>query len=352
MNYPKLKLFFLIRLNKGIRYKKLNYRKMILLNFYNIYHIITNPDLYIYDKFLVKNDNINKNYEYNKSIILNKKFSIYRFDNFFINDKFIMIKLINLDIFKFINFINPVFLNKLIYLFKKILFIYTIFLSHEIYDKYIILSKKLRKIKFRHLISIHYKYQNTQFKFITYIYKYYFKKYSCFIFLNHFLINYGFLSFYCLEDNVYIINYIKKKILLYRIINIFISRHVKTQFDKLFNYIDVDPHKANSFKNPALQKMWNINYIRYKKKKTPIHSPIYSNIFRGYNYENKINNIKSFDKNIPISKNSYKVKINWDFIFFWKAIIKWSFIRFYSIISYIDDEDLLKLLYNYKYSLD
>tara|TARA_B110001454_G_C12565951_1_gene369778 strand:- start:8 stop:775 length:768 start_codon:yes stop_codon:yes gene_type:complete len=255
MNYPKLKLFFLIRLNKGIRYKKLNYRKMILLNFYNIYHIITNPDLYIYDKFLVKNDNINKNYEYNKSIILNKKFSIYRFDNFFINDKFIMIKLINLDIFKFINFINPVFLNKLIYLFKKILFIYTIFLSHEIYDKYIILSKKLRKIKFRHLISIHYKYQNTQFKFITYIYKYYFKKYSCFIFLNHFLINYGFLSFYCLEDNVYIINYIKKKILLYRIINIFISRHVKTQFDKLFNYIDVDPHKANSFKNPALQKM-------------------------------------------------------------------------------------------------
>ena len=217
---------------------------MLLLNFYNIYYIITNSDLYIYEKSL-----------FNKSIIFNKKLSIYRHDNFLLNNKRLIIRLTDLKINKFIKFIDPIIYSRLINLFKKILFIYIIFISHEIYDRYIILSKKLRKIKFRHLISIHYKYQNIQFKFITYIYKYYFENYTTSLFSNHILINYGFLSFYCLEDNNYIINYIKKNILLYRIINIFIGRHINMQFNKLFNYIDVDPHKANSFKNPSLQKM-------------------------------------------------------------------------------------------------
>lgn len=349
-NYPKLKKIFLIRLNKSIKYKKLYYRKMLLLNCYNIYYIITNLDLY---KYINENLLLNNNHEFNKSIILNKKLSIYRHDNFLLDNKRLIIKVTDWGINKFIKFINPIIYSRLINLFKNILLIYIIFISHEIYDRYIILSKKLRKIKLRHLISIHYKYQNMQFKFIIYIYKYYFKNYTSSLFLNHILINYGFLSFYFLEDNNYIINYIKKNILLYRIINIFISRHINMQFNKLFNYIDVDPHKANSFKNPSLQKMWNINYIRHKRNKSPIHSPIYSNIFKGYNYENKINNVKSFNKNIPIAKNSYKVKINWDFIFFWKAIIKWSFIKFYCIINFIDDdEDLFNLVSNYKYSLE
>jgi hypothetical protein len=100
---------------------------------------------------IMNNINIDNFNEYNKSLILNKKFSLYIYDNLRLNNKNLILKLINLNLNRFINFINPIIYQKLIKIFKKILFIYIIFLAHEIYNKYIILSSKLRKIKFRHL---------------------------------------------------------------------------------------------------------------------------------------------------------------------------------------------------------
>lgn len=111
---------------------------MILLNFYHIYYIITNADFYRY-----KNQKPLYNYhELKKSIILNKKLSLFRYDNFLLDNKGLIIKLTNFGFNKFIKYINPIIYSRLINLFKKILLIYIIFISHEIYDKYIILSKK------------------------------------------------------------------------------------------------------------------------------------------------------------------------------------------------------------------
>ena len=345
-NYPKLRNFLVIRLKKGIRYRKKDYRNMVLLNFYNIYYIITNLKSYIKSNSIISTNN-------NTSMLLKEDSLLFINNKLHIDNKNLIFKLINLNLFRFINFVNPIIYYKLIKLFKKILLIYITFISHEIYNRYFLLSEKLRKIRFRHIISLHYKYENLQYKFISFIFKYYWKYYNNTIFSNHILINYGFLSFYCLENNIYIMNYIRKNILIYRIINIFLIKYINNIFKTFFNYIDVESHKANSFKNPALQKMWNINYIKNWKNKSYIHSPIYSNVFKGYNYENKINNIKSYNKNMPIPKNYYVVNINWNFIFFWKAIIKWSFIKFYNIVNYINDEiGLHKILSNYKYSVE
>lgn len=373
-NYPKLKDILIIKINKGILFEKYNYRAAILLKFFNIYHIISNSDLNIdknirfINKFkhnqilknnikknssLINNSAIDNYNESNKSKILYKSFSLFKFKNLAIDNEHLITKITNLNIFKFLDLINPFSYFKFLKIFKNILTIYIIFITHEIYNRYILLSKKLRKIKFRHLISIHYKYQSIQFKFISYIYKYYFMNYNNKIFSKPSLINYGFLSYYYLENNIYIINYIKKNILLYRILNIFIVKHINIKFHNFFNYIDVEAHKANSFKNPALQKMWNINYIKNWKYKYPLHAPLYSNVFEGYNYDNRINHIISYNKNMPIPKNYYITQINWNFLSYWKTIIKWSFIKFYTILNNVSNElELSKIIYNYKYSLE
>jgi hypothetical protein len=99
--------------------------------------------------------------------------------------------------------------------------------------------------------------------------------------------------------------------------------------------------------------MWHINYIRNWKYKSFLHAPLYSNVYKGYNYDNKINHIIAYNKNMPIPKHSYITQINWNFITYWKTINKWSFIKFYNILNNLDNEkELSKIIYNYKYSLE
>lgn len=150
MNYPKLKSFLIVKFKKGVIHRKKNYRQMVFSNFFRIYYIITNKKI----------NNFSLNY--------NNFFSFS-----YQNSKFYNNKLVDLNIFKFINIINPIVYFKLIKIFKKVFIIYVTFISHDIYHYYFLLSKNLRKVKFRHIISLHYKYENIRYKYISFVYKYY-----------------------------------------------------------------------------------------------------------------------------------------------------------------------------------
>lgn len=272
-------------------------------------------------------------------------FSSYNRKNIKITNIFLFQKIKNINILRFINFFDPFLYFKFIEFFKKLINIYIYYISYEVYNKYIFLSKNLRSLKCKHIKYIHFKYYGVKLKFINFFYRILYKYKLYFYFNNEIFLNYGFLCYYYLENNNYINNFIKKNILLYRILNIVL---VKWSF-LLFNYFHWDlnknAHTFKNFSNPDVKKNWNFNYIKNFKFDSLI-APLSFNYF-----ENKQDLL--LKSNLISNNISKEYKINFLFNFFWNVFYKLSFIKYISIINKnINNISLSNLFLNYKYSLE
>jgi hypothetical protein len=360
--YPKLRLFLRYSIHK-IDLDRV-YRKNILIFSCLIYKLnISNDNTKFFcynnlETYLVKFFNSNLKFDYN---IFNKSINQYNEKNFLrlmrgysskimniskIDNEFIVSKFLNLNIFKFLNLFNSFFYFKFINIFKSLMCIYLSYISYEVYHKYILLNKKLRRLKCKHIFSLHWKYTGLKFQFINFFYKilYYYKISKKFN--DNFLINYGFLSFYYLEKNFFICNYIKKNFLLYKIYNLTLVKWYNKIFDYFNNDLNVSPHKFKNFSNPDVQKVWSINYIKGFKFR-PLISPLFANF---YDSKKELLVKSYYDLNL-LSNN--KLQINLLFICLWTIFNKLSFIKFLDIFSYnIDKFSIYNLFLSYKYSLE
>jgi hypothetical protein len=169
--YPKLRLFLRYSIHK-IDLDRV-YRKNILIFSCLIYKLnISNDNTKFFcynnlETYLVKFFNSNLKFDYN---IFNKSINQYNEKNFLrlmrgysskimniskIDNEFIVSKFLNLNIFKFLNLFNSFFYFKFINIFKSLMCIYLSYISYEVYHKYILLNKKLRRLKCKHIFSLH-----------------------------------------------------------------------------------------------------------------------------------------------------------------------------------------------------
>jgi hypothetical protein len=168
-NYPFLRVLY--RINIECLKVRILYKKgLILSKSHNIYILNKNYgnffNKYInYSLININNLDLNENfYDINLrtirqnnqqgSLNLIKGFSFFNYDNFRINNEYINFKINNFDILYFIKFLNPIFFFRIFKILKLILFIYVSFYTYEIYHKYISLVKLLRKISWKHLLSL------------------------------------------------------------------------------------------------------------------------------------------------------------------------------------------------------
>lgn len=81
------------------------------------------------------------------------------------------------------------------------------------------------------------------------------------------LINYSFLSYYFLGNKDYILYYIKKNILVYRITNIILNDYTSLILDNIHWDIVVEAHKVMKTSHPDVYKTWQKNYIRNPRRR-------------------------------------------------------------------------------------
>jgi hypothetical protein len=217
------------------------------------------------------------------------------------------------------------------------------------------LIKSLRKINWKHILSLFWRLYSYKFKFFSFFFKIFIKFKFNKIFNNVFLINYGFLSFYYLENNKYIYNYLKKNILLYRIFSKIISNWCNYRIFDYFNkIIDMHSHKYYSLKNPILRKKWYFNYIR-KFNKKQLFSPLIKNKSNSF-IRNRVN-LQSISNilinNSNLVDNNLVIILNSLFKIFWFIFFKLVVVKFFDIISLIDINNNLNIyFFNLKYSLE
>jgi hypothetical protein len=359
-NLPKLKYFLRYSINK-IELDK-SYRKNIMLFSFFIYKIQNFDDVISYenvDHSLNKNsflfnlrinyNLVNKwinNYGGKNELYLMRGLVYSKLLKFTLNNEFINFKLINNNIFKLLNFFNPFIYYKFFEIFKLLLSVYIAYISYEVHHKYILLDKKLRRFKCKYLKFLHWKYNNLKFKFLNFFYKILYRFNIKYQFNINILLNYGFLSFYYLENNKFIHLFLKKNILLYRILNLVIVKWSYLLFDHVHWELNKNAHVFKNLKNPDVQKAWRLNYIR-RFERNQLISP-----FLNSNYYNKEPDL--FLKTKPTLELNNKIKLNkFNFIFnfLWTVFYKLSCIKFIDIINnnkfYIDN-----VLLDSKYSIE
>lgn len=167
--------------------------------------------------------------------------------------------------------------------------------------------------------------------------------------------NYGFLSFYYLENNKYIYTYIKKNILLYRIFSIISAVWCNYNLmDYYLKLINMQSHKYYSLKNPNIRKKWYFNYIK-KYKNYKLLSPLINNSNISI-FKKKVN-FQSYS-NILIYRPRFLDKklfiiLNFIFKIFWFIFFKLIIVKFFDIITLINTSDNLNFYFlNFKYNLE
>lgn len=288
-DYPFIKILYRIYINQ-LKFRII-VKKNILSKVYNIYAISKNDNNNFYYKYitdsLINIKNVNdtnmtlfklskKISQTNEKDFLNliKGFSFLYYKNIKINNNYVNYKILNFDIFYFIKFLNPIFFFKLFKIFKLYFFIYISFISYEMYHIYICDILLWSKIRWVHLLNLFWNLYSYKLKYFSFFLKIFIKFKFKNIFNNIFLINYGFLSFYFLENNKYINLYFKKNILLYRIYNTIIGSFYNYKILNYFdNYINSHSHRYYSLKNPNFRKKWHFSFIKnFRKKK--LFSPL------------------------------------------------------------------------------
>lgn len=340
--YPKLKYLlhiFFCTLKKSER----KFRKNTLLHFFYIYKLNQ------YKSIFLDKHNLNLKYSRfntNNNIILirslNLNFlSIYKLDN-----PFFYLKSCNLNLLKLLDLISNNFYYKLINISFILLSIYIAHASYKVYHFYIARYKQIRRLKCRHIIASHWKFNLLKFKFLPQIFKIFYKILIQDTCRQPNIINYGFLSYYFLENNNYVKIFVRKNILLYRITNILIIEYISLLFDHWHRDLNREAHKFKGFDQPDILKMWQINITKTLRKKIDKSiAPIYSNI----NNPNS-NSIHSFDNNtLPYDP----FQINYIFLYLWKLIFRWSILIFIDILNITRNTNgFLKIFSNYKYSFE
>lgn len=340
--YPKLKYILHVFFSN---YKKFNftYRKSIIMNFFNIYKL-KNSKFKDFDKYKLNLNN--KRYNVNNNIILIRSLNLSNFLYLKLDNNFLYLKLNNNNFIKFLDITQNSLYIKIYNIFIIFISIYIAYTTYKVHHIFILRYKQIRRLKCRHIIALHWKYNKSKYYFLPYIFKIFYKFFTYNIFNIPNIINYGFLSYYFLENNTYLKNYIKKKILLYRITNIIIIEYISILFDCLHWDIDLEAHKFKSFSQPDILKMWQININKHLSKKQKLIAPINPNIF-----DSKNKSIQSFISLDFLPKDHFR--INNLFIFLWKFIYKWSIVLFTDILHITrNNKGFRNIFFNYKYSFE
>ncbi len=346
--YPKLKkIFHISSFNKNNLI--FSFRKNSLIHAFFIYKIKIFKNIsnnHIIHFFINKKRKYDYSFHYLKLInLLNNKF--INFNYIYITNKFI-----NKNYIKFLDLSNSYLYLQFIKNFNPFISIYLTNICYKVYNNNIFLLKKRKLLKLRHFSSIYWKYNTTKFKFSSYILKFFYKFFSKNLFKTINTINYSFISYFFYDNNIYIKNYIKKNILIYRITNILIIDYISLLLNHIYYDIDIEAHKFKNFGQPDFLKLWKKNYIKYTKNKQKYSiAPIYNISYRNVFYKKHSNNIHAFKSSEDLAINI--LKINFVYFFLWKFIYKWSILLFTDILYFIKkDNNLLDIISNHKFSLE
>ncbi len=180
------------------------------------------------------------------------------------------------------------------------------------------------------------------------IFKHYIRFYTSKLFSQVNLISYSFLSYYFLSNQNFIINQIKKRILVYRITSIIVHDYISLIFDKIHWDIDVEAHEAIKPSRADVYKTWHVDAIRSSSSRKDSNSRIAPISPTDEDaYEKNLTSTAS-----PERKPINLLNLNPIFVFLWNLIVDWSVITFTDILNIIKNQVDFIDLSNHKYSLE
>lgn len=341
--YPKLKYLLHIYIFNVIKFNK-NYRVKIFLNFLNIYRL-KNTQFLDFNK--CKLNLKNNMYNVNCSIILIRSIKLSNFLYLKLDNNFLNLKCINSDFFKFFDITANIIFYKLFKPLSILFSLYVAFTTFKVHHIFILRYKPIRRLRFRHILSLHLRFNIIRYSFLPKIFKIFYKYYIYNIFRQPNFINYGFLSYYFLENNNFIKDFIKKHLLLYRITNIIIIESISIYFEYMHWDLAREAHKVKTIQHTDLLKLWHKNLNSYKENQLSLGIvPLNQNITEYGDYI--LHSSSQFKR---LAKD--QILLNYLFIFIWNLIYKWSIVIYIDILNITrSTQGFLNIYSNFKYSFE